>query len=106
VISALTEGSHANEASTGVLFAGGLITGEALMGIVLAIPIAISGNTSILHFLSEVRSTPLPPTHLHFTAAADLVPWSPVDDGGLVLPLYGWEDLTPSQLPSLPIPIA
>ena len=54
VISAFTEGSHANEASSGVLFAGGLITGEALMGIVLAIPIAISGNTSILHLLSEV----------------------------------------------------
>lgn len=53
-ISALAEGSHTNEASTGVLYAGGLITGEALMGIFLAIPIAISGNTSILHVLSEV----------------------------------------------------
>jgi uncharacterized oligopeptide transporter (OPT) family protein len=60
MISGLTEGSHANEASTGVLFAGGLITGEALMGIILAIPIAISGNTSVLHLLSEVSLPPSP----------------------------------------------
>ena len=33
---------------SGLLFASGLITGEALIGIALAIPVAISGSTSIL----------------------------------------------------------
>ena len=33
-----------DETSDGVLFAGGLITGEALTGILLAVPIVISGE--------------------------------------------------------------
>jgi hypothetical protein len=49
----LAEGEVTNEASEGVLFAGGLITGEALMGITLAIPIAASGNTSILNIVDH-----------------------------------------------------
>ena len=32
---------------TGLLFASGLITGEALIGIILAIPVAITGSTSV-----------------------------------------------------------
>jgi putative OPT family oligopeptide transporter len=32
----------------GVLFAAGLITGEALMGIIIAIPIVVSGNAEVL----------------------------------------------------------
>lgn len=42
-----------NEASQGVLYAGGLITGEALTGIILAIPIVLSGNPNILHIVPE-----------------------------------------------------
>jgi putative OPT family oligopeptide transporter len=42
-----------NEASKGVLYAGGLITGEALTGILLAIPIVLSGNANILHVFDE-----------------------------------------------------
>lgn len=42
-----------DETSDGVLFAGGLITGEALTGILLAIPIVLSGNPNILHILSK-----------------------------------------------------
>jgi hypothetical protein len=49
----MAEGEVTNEASEGVLFAGGLITGEALMGITLAIPIAASGNTSILNIVDD-----------------------------------------------------
>jgi uncharacterized oligopeptide transporter (OPT) family protein len=33
---------------TGMLFAAGLITGEALIGIALAIPIAVSGDPDVL----------------------------------------------------------
>jgi putative OPT family oligopeptide transporter len=33
---------------TGVLFAAGLITGEALIGIALAVPIVVSGNPDVL----------------------------------------------------------
>ena len=42
-----------NEASQGVLFAGGLISGEALMGIFLAIPIVASGDGGVMHVVSE-----------------------------------------------------
>lgn len=48
-----TEGEVTNEASEGVLFAGGLITGEALMGITLAIPIAASSDTGILNIVDD-----------------------------------------------------
>jgi len=40
----------------GVLFAAGLITGEALLGILLAIPIAISRNKDILAVLPEGKA--------------------------------------------------
>jgi hypothetical protein len=49
----MAEGEVTNEASEGVLFAGGLITGEALMGIALAIPIAASSNTDILNIVDN-----------------------------------------------------
>ncbi len=39
---------HQKDAGRGVLFASGLITGEALMGILLAIPFALAENTSVL----------------------------------------------------------
>ena len=35
------------------MYAGGLITGEALTGIILAIPIVVSGEAGILHILDE-----------------------------------------------------
>jgi uncharacterized oligopeptide transporter (OPT) family protein len=35
-----------DEASVGVLFSGGLITGEALMGILLALPIVVLNRMS------------------------------------------------------------
>ncbi len=41
-----------DETSDGVLFAGGLITGEALTGIVLAVPIVVSGDPDVLRILS------------------------------------------------------
>jgi putative OPT family oligopeptide transporter len=49
-----TEGTEIHERSTkranhaGILFASGLITGEALIGILLAIPIAIAGDDRVL----------------------------------------------------------
>lgn len=39
---------HQKDTGRGVLFASGLITGEALMGIVLAIPFALAESTSVL----------------------------------------------------------
>lgn len=36
--------------NAGLLFASGLITGEAILGILLAIPIALSGNENVLKF--------------------------------------------------------
>ena len=42
------ESSKQNSESTGLLFASGLITGEALVGIVLAIPVAIYKRADIL----------------------------------------------------------
>jgi len=41
----------------GLLFASGLITGEALIGIVLAIPIVVSGRSDVLALLSEPAGT-------------------------------------------------
>jgi uncharacterized oligopeptide transporter (OPT) family protein len=37
----------------GILFASGLITGEALMGILLAIPIVVSGKFNVLAVLEK-----------------------------------------------------
>ena len=37
----------------GLLFASGLITGEALMGIILAIPIVVSGNPDVLAIFED-----------------------------------------------------
>ncbi|HET6567280.1 MAG TPA: hypothetical protein VFG50_04885, partial [Rhodothermales bacterium] len=39
---------HLKESGRGVLFASGLITGEALMGIILAIPFALAESTGVL----------------------------------------------------------
>src|SRR5690606_5696910 len=41
-------GGSDSEASRGTLFAAGLITGEALMGIVIAMPIVASGSADVL----------------------------------------------------------
>ena len=38
---------------TGLLFASGLITGEALIGILLAIPVAVSGKTDVFSLLED-----------------------------------------------------
>ncbi len=38
---------------TGLLFASGLITGEALIGILLAIPVAISGRTDVFSLMED-----------------------------------------------------
>jgi putative OPT family oligopeptide transporter len=51
--------SHGNDAAvkksdrTGLLFASGLITEEALIGIVLAIPVAVSGDQNVLTLVSN-----------------------------------------------------
>lgn len=49
------QGRPAEEAESGpgLLFASGLITGEALIGIFLAIPVAIYGSTEVLALVSE-----------------------------------------------------
>lgn len=49
-------GAKATEAGPGLLFASGLITGEALIGIFLAIPVAIYGTTDVL----ALTENPLP----------------------------------------------
>ena len=38
---------------TGLLFASGLITGEALIGILLAIPVAVSGRTDVFSLMED-----------------------------------------------------
>ncbi|MDP6694589.1 MAG: oligopeptide transporter, OPT family [Gammaproteobacteria bacterium] len=43
----------------GILFAAGLITGEALLGIVMAIPIVVSGNPSVLAAPETLQSGPI-----------------------------------------------
>jgi putative OPT family oligopeptide transporter len=55
---ALAEGGDPEEAesraeSNGLLFSSGLITGEALIGIILAIPFAIQESTDALRLVSE-----------------------------------------------------
>jgi putative OPT family oligopeptide transporter len=48
--------SERTGASTGLLFAAGLITGEALVGIVLAVPIVVVGRGDALAFWGEFSS--------------------------------------------------
>jgi putative OPT family oligopeptide transporter len=43
----------------GILFAAGLITGEALLGIVMAIPIVISGDPAVLAATDAWKSGPI-----------------------------------------------
>jgi len=45
------------ENRSGLLFASGLITGEALMGILLAIPIVLAGNPNVLALFKEPAGT-------------------------------------------------
>ena len=45
VIAHFTNSSQNNTNNRGLLFASGLITGEALMGILVALPIFLTGNT-------------------------------------------------------------
>jgi putative OPT family oligopeptide transporter len=45
--------AHATGERNGLLFAAGLITGEALVGILLAIPIVASSNANVLAFWGE-----------------------------------------------------
>jgi putative OPT family oligopeptide transporter len=50
------EGSEAERAKQhGILFAAGLITGEALMGIVIAVPIVMSGRADVLALPSVLQ---------------------------------------------------
>ncbi len=53
---------------TGILAASGFITGEAIMGILLAVPVALSGKAGVLHVFAE-PSGALPGTVL-FTMIA------------------------------------
>jgi putative OPT family oligopeptide transporter len=41
----------------GLLFASGLITGEALLGILLAVPIVLTGNPKVLAMMKEPLGT-------------------------------------------------
>ncbi|HZH42126.1 MAG TPA: oligopeptide transporter, OPT family [Gemmatimonadales bacterium] len=45
--------AHATGERTGLLFAAGLITGEALVGILLAIPIVLTSNANVLAYWGE-----------------------------------------------------
>jgi hypothetical protein len=49
----------------GLLFAAGLITGEALLGILLAIPIVLAGSADVLAFWGT-HGSPLPGLALLF----------------------------------------
>jgi len=48
-----TEERTKNSEQTGLLIASGLITGEALIGIILAIPVAVYGRSDILQLMNE-----------------------------------------------------
>jgi putative OPT family oligopeptide transporter len=48
-------GSLAGGTGSGLLYAAGLITGEALIGIALAVPIAVTGNPEVLALAPESR---------------------------------------------------
>jgi len=48
--------ADASTGGRGLLFAAGLITGEALVGIVLAVPIVLAGRGDVLAFWGEVGS--------------------------------------------------
>ena len=47
-------GDDAGRGRNGILFASGLITGEALIGILIAIPIVVSGNPDVLAIAAEL----------------------------------------------------
>lgn len=47
-------------ASNGLLFAAGLITGEALIGILIAIPIVISNDPNVLAFAGDFSNSIIP----------------------------------------------
>jgi hypothetical protein len=49
----LTEDAKEKRGRSGLLFASGLITGEALVGILLAIPIVLSGNPDVFKVLDK-----------------------------------------------------
>ncbi len=51
LLSRLRKKREASDGNSGILAASGFITGEAIMGIVLAIPVALSGRSSILHLV-------------------------------------------------------
>lgn len=47
------EAAKSTSDRSGLLFASGLITGEALIGIILAIPIAVTGNTNVMAIVEK-----------------------------------------------------
>ncbi len=47
----------AKSSNRGLLFASGLITGEALIGILMAIPIVVSGNADVLALVQQPLGT-------------------------------------------------
>jgi putative OPT family oligopeptide transporter len=49
------EANAAGQAQTGLLFAAGLIAGEALLGVLLAIPIVLSGDADVLSVSESLR---------------------------------------------------
>jgi putative OPT family oligopeptide transporter len=49
--------AHAEGARHGLLFAAGLITGEALLGILLAVPIVLAGRADVLAFWGTHQGT-------------------------------------------------
>ena len=63
----LMGGDDAGRGRNGILFASGLITGEALIGILIAVPIVVSGNPDVLAVAAEL------PAIVGFLVIADLV---------------------------------
>ncbi|MGB1582039.1 MAG: OPT/YSL family transporter, partial [Nevskiales bacterium] len=59
---------QASSAGPGILLAAGLITGEALMGIFLAIPIVVSGQTDVLSMVDGLSPVGAWPAILIFVA--------------------------------------
>jgi len=51
------DGAVQSSNRSGLLFASGLITGEALVGILLAIPIAITGSNKVLALVDKPLGT-------------------------------------------------
>lgn len=97
VVSIVAGTDSRNETSQGVLYAGGLITGEALTGIILAIPIVASGDPKVLHLITEglwYVSALLYPTILYSMYYVSRI----VEESGRVVLLSATDEQDPPEI--------